>query len=446
MLTPLLTIISIFAIAAIVVGSLLLLLCVENRRFWKNNQLRATPSEPDPAKVNLIIPCKGVSENSRKNLEAFLFQNHPNFRITFSIESPSDPIVALIRELQREYRHVESSMVFAGPATTRGQKVHNLLAAIERIPKEVDIYAFADMDALVGPSWLRWLCIGVGRENCGARTGYRWMVPTQNNIATLLGVSVNNSIAACLGKANQNLVWGGSWAIHRKVFQQSGIAAAWAQVLSDDLAASCAIRNSRFDGKALQIQFVPQCLSQTDAQFNWSSLFEFVVRQLKITRLYARGYWAMALLTSLLTQVGLWGSVVAWIGIMQTGERGLRPTLLMFAFLSIYVLGVARASIRQNMARRMMPQWRSQRSARRFDLFLWPLTGLFSVASLLLSSVGKRISWSNIHYRVDPGGRTMILGRNIESEHWPVRTEASADTTQALANAEPSSKLQRKAG
>ena len=154
----------------------------------------------------------------------------------------------------------------------------------------------------------------------------------------------------------------------------------------------------------------------------------------------------MALLTSLLTQVGLWGSVVAWIGIMQTGERGLRPTLLMFAFLSIYVLGVARASIRQNMGRRMMPQWRSQRSARRFDLFLWPLTGLFSVASLLLSSVGKRISWSNIHYRVDPGGRTMILGRNIESEHWPVRTEASADTTQALANAEPSSKLQRKAG
>ena len=417
--------ISICAIAALVVGTVLLLLCVENRRFWKNHQQRQVPTEPDPAKVNLIIPCKGKPEGARKILEAFLFQDHPNFRVTFSVESTADPILPLIRELQREHRYIESSIVIAGPAKSCGQKVHNLLAAVDQIKNDVDIFAFADMDALVKPSWLRWLAIGVGRENCGARTGYRWMVPKRNNMATLLGVSINNSIAACLGKARQNLVWGGSWAIHRKVFQQAGVGASWSHVLSDDLAASRAIRNSNFDGKPLRIHFEPQCLCETQTEFTWSSLFEFVLRQLKITRLYAFGHWVMALLTGLVTQVGFWGSIAAWVSIMGTGERGMRPTLLMFAFLSIFVLGVARASIRQNMARRIFPQWRSQRKARNFDLFLWPVTGLFAAVSLLLSAVGNRISWSNIHYRVESGGRTMIVGRNIESESWPVRTTSA---------------------
>lgn len=414
--------ISICAVAALIVGSMLLLLCVENRRFWKNLQQGLAPTENNSAKVNLIIPCKGKPEGARKNIEAFLSQDHPNFRIVFSIESTADPITPLIQELQREYRHVESKLVVAGPAKSCGQKVHNLLAAVEQIEDDVDIFAFADMDALVKPTWLRWLAIGAGQENCGARSGYRWMVPMRNNIATLIGVSMNNSIATCLGKNRQNLVWGGAWAIHRKVFQQAGIGAAWSHVLSDDLAASRAIRNSNFDGKPLRIHYVPQCLCETDTEFTWSSLLEFVVRQLKITRLYAFGHWAMALLTGLVTQVGLWGSVVAWISIMLTGERGTRPTLLMLAFLSIYVLGVARASIRQNMARRIFPQWRNQRKARYFDLFLWPVTGLFAVVSLLLSSIGNRISWSNVHYRVESSGRTMILSRNIESESWPVRT------------------------
>lgn len=416
---------SVLIAAALGSGGLLLVLCIENRRFWKNRQQQVAPSEQRPAKVNLIIPCKGRSENSRATLEAFFFQNHPNFRITFAVESPTDPVVPLIRELQKEHRYVESSMVFAGAAKTCGQKVHNLLAAIDRLDQNIDIIAFADMDALVKPSWLRWLVVGVGRQGCGARTGYRWMVPQRQNLPTLLGVSLNNSIAACLGKATHRLVWGGSWAIHRNVFQQIGIGSSWSQVLSDDLAASRAIRSSKFDGKPLRIQFEPQCLCETEASFNWSSLFEFVVRQLKITRLYAFSHWSLALLTSAVTQVAFWGSVATWIAVMYSGDRGLLPTLLMFSFIFIYVLGVARGSMRQNMARRLFPKWRSQRKARNFDIFAWPITGLFALLSLVMSSLGNRVSWSNVHYQVESGGRTMIIGRNIETEAWPVRTNQS---------------------
>ena len=408
--------------SALVGGITLLVLTAENRRFWKKHQLRSAPSEHDPAKVNLIVPCKGIDADTRRKLQAFFFQDHPNFRITFAVESATDSVVPLIRELQSENKFVASSIVTAGRATHCGQKVHNLLAAIDKLEAEVDVLAFADVDALVKPSWLRWLTIGVGREQIGARTGYRWMVPKQNNFPTLLGASLNNSIAACLGKGNHNLVWGGSWAIHRKVFKHSGIGEAWSQVLSDDFVASRAIRNARFEGHPLKIQFEPQCVCETDAEFTWSSLFEFIVRQLKITRLYAFRFWTIALLNCLTTQLAFWGSIIAWVVVMATGDRGLTPTMLMCSFIAIYVLGVARASLRQNMARRLIPDWRTQRPARRFDLFAWPITGLFAALMLICSSVGNRISWSNIHYLVESGGRTMVLGRNVDSSTWPVRT------------------------
>lgn len=409
-------------VAAFIASALLLALTVENRRFWKRHQQRGTPSESRAAKVNLIVPCKGIADDTRRKLEAFFFQDHPNFRITFAVESAMDSVVPLIRELQKENRFVESSIVTAGRADHCGQKVHNLLAAIDKLQVEIDILAFADMDALVKPSWLRWLTIGVGREQVGARTGYRWMVPKANNLPTLIGVTLNNAVAACLGKGNRSMVWGGSWAIHRKVFSQIGIREAWAQVLSDDFVASRTIRGSQFEGKPLKIQFEPQCLCETKVRFDWSSLFEFIVRQLKITRLYSASHWTATLLYSAVTQVAFWGSIVAWITVMSTGDRGLLPTSLMFSFLGIYFLGLGRAAIRQNMARRMVSNWRQQKMARRFDLFAWPLSGIFAVVALVASSFGNRISWSNIHYRVEPGGRTLVLGRNVESESWPVQS------------------------
>jgi len=433
----LLYILSACVVAALIGGAILLVLTAENRRFWKKHQQRSAPSEQDPARVNLIIPCKGVAEDTRRKLEAFFFQDHPNFRISFAVESAVDPVVPLIRELQSENRYVQSSIVAAGRATHCGQKVHNLLAAIDKLQTEVDVLAFADMDALVKPTWLRWLTMGVGREQIGARTGYRWMVPQDSHLPTLIGSSLNNSVAACLGKGNHNLVWGGSWAIHRKVFKHCGIREAWSQVLSDDFVASRAIRNAHFDGQPLKIQFEPQCVCETSTEFTWSTLFEFIVRQLKITRLYALGFWCVALLNCVTTQLAFWGSVIAWIMVMSTGDRGLLPTSLMFSFIGIYVLGIFRASIRQNMARRLIPEWRTKKTARRFDLFAWPITGLFAAFMLVCSSIGNRISWSNIHYLVESGGRTMVLGRNVESSAWPVRTAPIAPKPKIVSSRPP---------
>lgn len=413
---------------ALVGGTTQLILLVENRRFWKVHQQRPAPSDNGVAKVNLIVPCKGLNADTRKNLEGFFRQDHANFKISFVAEDGQDPVVQTIRELQAENRFVQSVLIIAGKSTHCGQKVHNLLAAVDRLTVDVDILAFADADIMPKPSWLRWLTAGVGREKVGARTGFRWMVPTNKTIPTMIGVSLNNAIAACLGKGRRGLVWGGSWAIHRQVFERIGIREAWTQTLSDDLVASRAIGLAN-----LQIQFEPQCVCPTEISFSWSSLSEFVNRQLRILRMYSPRHWLTGLVASTGTQIAFWGSLA--LGMTRGFDNNGGWWLLLAAL--IYVGGVARAAIRQNMARRMVLNWRQKKRARRYDLWLGPVSGFVGWMMFLSSAFGSRITWSNIHYYVSQGGRILVLGRNIESEKWPVRLGGEPEIESNTASKKP---------
>jgi cellulose synthase/poly-beta-1,6-N-acetylglucosamine synthase-like glycosyltransferase len=409
------TIFLLFAFAALVTGTAHLILLVENHRFWKVHQRRSAPVENGAAKVNLIVPCKGANANTRKNLEAFLFQDHPNFKITFVAEEWQDPCVDTIRELQSEHRYVDSVLVIAGKSTDSGQKVHNLIAAVERLTVDVDILAFADADITPKPTWLRWLTAGVGRENVGARTGFRWMVPSDKTMPTMIGVSLNNAVATCLGRGRRGLVWGGSWAIHRQVFEHLGIREAWTQTLSDDLVASRTIQLAN-----LKVQFEPQCLCPTEITFTWSSLFEFVCRQLRILRMYSPRQWWLGFINTASAQVAFWGSLM--IAIMNFGNSTASTGTWAIALAALIYAGASvRSAIRQSMGRRLVPDWRKQGRARRYDLWLGPISGAFGLAMFVLSSVGHRITWSNIHYYISKGGRIVVLGRSLDKRKWPVR-------------------------
>jgi len=368
------------------------------------------------ARVNLIVPCKGVTPESKDNLQSFFFQDHPNFRITFVVENRQDPAFALIESLRSEHDYVETSLVCAGRATVGAQKIHNLLAAVNKLKKNIDILAFADMDISVGPSWLRWLTTGVGREDVGARTGYRWMIPADRKASTLFGVTLNNAIASLLGRNNRALVWGGSWAVHRRIFDGVGIAQAWKGVLSDDLAVSRAFRLA-----GLGIQFEPRCLCPTVVRFSWSGLVEFLSRQLRIIRLYTPGYWAGGLAFLAVTQLAIWGSLIGAIYFAAGSGWNWSGTVMLLVSLVVSGLMMARAALRQNMARRCISGWRKHKDARSMDLFAGPMVGAFCVYAWILSAFGKRVAWSNVHYSVSENGSTRVMGRNVDRKKWPVK-------------------------
>ena len=352
----------------------------------------------------------------KKNLESFLRQNHPNYQVMFVVESRDDTAVPLILQVIAENKLTKARMIVAGKASSCGQKVHNLCRAADLLEKEIDIYAFADSDAATGNMWLRWLTDSIGREGVGARTGYRWMVPDNNRIPTLLACTANNTLAAMMGRGGHHLIWGGSWAIHRSVFRATGIREVWENVVSDDLAASRALQLAN-----LKILFSPHCICSTRVQHTWSSLFEFFRRQLLITRKYSPNYWTSSFLLTAAVQLAFWGGIIAAVYANAT-----QNTLWTLAFAGsatgLYAGSVARAAVRQSLGRKIDSRWRAERAARNFDLFAGPVTGLFLLAAFLTSCVGNTISWRGIHYFLGRGGTVKLLGRSI-GPVWPIRTE-----------------------
>ena len=347
-----------FTIASWIYSIAFLTLVAENYRFWRVHQKKPVPITHTYACANVIIPCKGMEHKLRENLSALMHQDHPNYEVTFVVERATDPAVQLIRNLQKENRCIKTRLVVAGRTEDCGQKVHNLRRATEDLPIDVDVLVFADSDANPKSTWLRWIVNRIGRENLGARTGYRWMVPKNKKVPTLLGCTINNALTSFLGRGKHYLVWGGSWAIHRKIFDAVGIREAWSGVLSDDLVASRALKSAN-----LEIEFEPQCVCTTVVEFNWATLTEFMRRQLLIGRRYSPVYWLASLIIVVTSQVGFWGGLIGGIAAVSAGDS------IGYWFLAssagLYLLGVARAGIRQNIGRSNDHTWRSYRRAKK---------------------------------------------------------------------------------
>ena len=393
-----------------------LALVIENQRFWRVHSRSKTPHAHTYARACIIVPCKGMEHQLRENLTGFLRQDHPNYEIFFVVERETDPAAQLIRNLMEENRTVKSKLVIAGRAEGSGQKVHNLRLAYKHLSAEIDVLVFADSDAKPNATWLRWLVNGVGREGLGARTGYRWMMPRKNNLPTLLVCTINNSLAAMLGRGNNSLVWGGSWAIHRKVFDLIGVREAWHGVLSDDLVASRAIHKAN-----LRIEFEPQCVCSSSVKFSTKQMFEFLRRQFLIARRHAPRYWYAALFLVAATQVGFWASLGIGIWGMATGAWW--GTWALASAVLLYVTSVVRAAVRQSIGRRTFQEWRKYRNARKFDLFAGPVTGLITLVTLIQSMFGNEIVWRGIRYMIGTGGSLLVLGRDMPSGEWPINTE-----------------------
>jgi hypothetical protein len=253
------------------------------------------------------------------------------------------------------------------------------------------------------------------------------MVPKNKKLPTLLGCTINNAIASFLGRGKHYLVWGGSWAIHRNIFDAVGIREAWSGVLSDDLVATRALRSANLD-----VEFEPQCVCTSAVEFTWASLTEFLRRQLLISRRYAPFYWFVALVVTTVATIGFWGGL--GYGIVGGAVGAPWSYWALGSSVGLYLMGVARAAVRQNIGRSNCPNWRSHRRAKKFDLFAGPLTTLVSNFMLVMSTLGNTVTWRGIKYFVGRGGRVILVGRSLGNRPWPVNTQESPAPEQQMSH------------
>ena len=364
----------------------------------------------------VILPIKGVDQDTENNVRALLAQRYlGGYRLLFAVESADDPVVALLERVRRETSGTATHMevVVAGLAATRGQKIHNQLAAVARTTAEDAVLVFMDADARPADGWLRDLVrplAGTQRAESGATaertaeigatTGFRFYVPANRRLPNIMVSVINAAVAALLGPGWRNMAWGGSMAIRREDFFGFGVEQAWQRALSDDYVLSWCVKNQA----KRRIQFVQGCLVGSVADFSWGELWEFAVRQYRITRVCAPGVWLAALggaklylIGMLYTFVFFWLSVAGLVPADSLTGRVDYPLGVMFV--ALYVANVIRGWFLLEGGKAALPEQAGKlRDAWFWFTFGYPVSLLVNLAALLKSARGRGIEWRNVRY------------------------------------------------
>ena len=362
-------------------------------------------------KVAVILPCCGVDEKLEHTISALAAQNYADYEVIFTFESKDDSAYAAINAWTRPWTRPPQRRVVAGLADCRGQKIHNLLAAVEQVSPDREVFVFLDSDAVPGPDWLGHLVAPLGDQTVGAATGYRWYGAT-GGLASGLRCAWNAATVTLLDDERLNFCWGGATAIRRETFEVLGVARRWSRALSDDYQMTRAVR----DG-GLRIRFVPQALVSSLDRTTLRAFWQFARRQVLITRVCAPAIWRAGLL---LTSNFVAGSTAAAALFISAALGWFGSRAAMWAALAVGVLilllAAGKSTLRQLALRKVLRPpdltWRD---------FLWDVLGTIAISGTLhlglfaASLSSRRVVWRNTEYELVSADETRVLGRKPAS-------------------------------
>ena len=340
--------------------------------------------------VSVIAPTRGIEPGFAENVRPLLDQEYPAYEVLFVFDDAEDAALQIVREMG-------GRTVISGPAKGTGQKVHNLMAAVNEIDPRCEVLVFVDTDARPDGDWLRKLVAPLNDETVGASSGYRWFVPERGGLASRLRSVWNASIASALGEDTaKNFCWGGSTAIRRATFERLNVAARWAGTVSDDFTITRVLKEAK-----LPIHFTPDCLVPSMGDCGFRELFEFTTRQVKITRVYASHLWLPLMLGS-----GLF-TIVFFGGLLLVSRLSVVVILAV-----LFLLGAAKSFIRW---RAISVPLAEHRSKLHRDLWahivLWPFASLLYFYNTVVAGFSRRIKWRGITYELKSSTEAVIISR-----------------------------------
>jgi hypothetical protein len=199
------------------------------------------------------------------------------------------------------------------------------------------------------------------------------------------------------------LVWGGSWAIRREMFEGLEVREAWKATLSDDLVVSRIMKRHR-----LRVLFQPPCMVASPLDHDLRSMFSFLRRQYLIGRFYVPDLWLAGISLGATTLMVLVSSLA--LAIAAAFAKTLPIWIPAGVFLAYYGLNALRAWIRQSLVHCYFPSLAPRlRRARWFDIWAGPLIGLVNMAGLIGAMFGREFTWRGIRYRLLGGGHVAAV-------------------------------------
>jgi len=361
--------------------------------------------------VTVFMPLRGIDDGLRENVAAIFAQDYPAYEIIFVADRADDPSLTVVEDARHSFAGVVGPVmqfVIAGPAVDQGQKVHNLIFAIDHADSKSEIFVFVDSDARPKSLWLRSLVAPLNDESVGATTGYRWFVPARGGIASHLQSVWNAAIASALGASGQkNFCWGGSTAIRRTTFESCKVSEHWRGTVSDDFATTRALHKA-----GLPIKFVPQCLTPSFEDCTLRELIEFTTRQIKITRAYAAHLWKSVLIGSVIFVLTFFGGI-ALVIVRALMHLSFAPPL--FLLLIIFALGAMKSHLRLRAVTAIIKDERARSfSTTVAHIVMWPLASALYLYNGVAAAISRRIVWRGITYQLKSPDEAVIIRREVD--------------------------------
>jgi ceramide glucosyltransferase len=349
----------------------------------------------------VLCPCKGVEPGLERNLVSLTEFDYQNYEVFFILASASDPAYGIVKRVAAQSKP-KAHVVIADKPEGCGEKVNNLRMAIEQLPPEFEVLVFADSDGRPAKSWLHHLVAPLTDSRIGATTTMRWFIPNKNNFATALLAAWNAPIVTMLSEKGRNFCWGGGTAIRRGVFDQVGVADEWKNSVSDDYSMTRALERT---GRT--ILFLPECLTLSYVETDFTGLLEFTNRQILITRVYAEKIWGAAAATHLLYCVTLVLGAALTLGDVLDSRPAFHLATLTFLPL---LLAAIRGGLRLTGVTEVLPASRAQIMG---QAWIYVVLGVFLpflyLVNFAASLITRKMRWRGVVYELIAPEQTRIL-------------------------------------
>ena len=348
----------------------------------------------------LIIPVHGVPPHLADLWRGISRQSYRSLRVVFAVESSSDPAYAALHSLEGGPRR---EIVVAGMAARRGQKIHNLLAALGTLRDDDRVIVFADADIVPCSDWMARLVKWQKKDNkFDVVSGCRWMIPDDERWATAFVCVISSSFATALRFRPFNIAWGGSIVIHRNAIAGLELKQLWDRAVSDDLT----LTRSAWTHKGT-VHRPRTGLVLSPVSYGWKDAIRFARRQYILTRIHAPWHWA---LMAAITTLPLAGWIVA-LPLALNGSIGAISVIMV-----ANILDHMRAFFRRRVPKRLWNLDIPDRLARldRWGTPLWLLVNAVVVWSTL---TGRHITWAGRCYLLDGEGSVLRIDAACGSQY-----------------------------
>jgi ceramide glucosyltransferase len=170
-------------VAGSLVYCILIVLAAWRYKSVKPPELRWMPP------ISVLKPLSGVDEGLADNLRSFFEQEYPDFEILFAVRVETDPAVAVVEELRREFPDVPARLLLTGEPPYPNAKVYSLDLMMQEARHE--LLVMSDSDIRVTRDMLQVIAAEFQDDDVALATCPYRAVPGKSPWSTLEALGLN---------------------------------------------------------------------------------------------------------------------------------------------------------------------------------------------------------------------------------------------------------------